>query len=105
MSKTRSKQGIEEKWGHHSNVSKTIVKQGIEGILGYCDNGPITIGESDFEGGMTTYGQKCKTAEIYNRKSEGGFAQQRSMMIVAPHHPKANVIVVLIYQCYQQILR
>ena len=36
MSKTGLKQGIEEKWGDHSNVSKTIVKQGIEGSLGYC---------------------------------------------------------------------
>ena len=38
---TRSKQGIEEKWGYRSNVSKTIVKQGIEGCLGYCANGII----------------------------------------------------------------
>ena len=29
MSKTRLKQGIEEKWEDHSNVSKTIAKQGI----------------------------------------------------------------------------
>ena len=41
MSKTRSKQGIEEKWGDRSNVFKTIMKQGIEGSLGYCANGPI----------------------------------------------------------------
>ena len=34
MSKTRPKQGIEEKWGDCSNVSKTIVKQGIEGSFG-----------------------------------------------------------------------
>ena len=48
MSKTRSKQDIEEKWGESSNVSKTIAKQGIEGSLGYCDNGSITIGKSYF---------------------------------------------------------
>ena len=55
MSKTRSKQGVEEKWGNRSNVSKTILKQGIEGSLGYCANGPMNIGKSDVEGGMTTY--------------------------------------------------
>ena len=43
ISKTRSKQGSEEKWGNHSNVSKTILKQGIEGGLGYCANGPIGV--------------------------------------------------------------
>ena len=26
MSKTRAKQGIDDKWGDHSNVSNTIVK-------------------------------------------------------------------------------
>ena len=41
MSKTRSKQDIEEKWGDRSNVSKTIVEQGLEGCLGYCAKGPI----------------------------------------------------------------
>ena len=41
MSKTRSKQCSEEKWGNHSNVSKTILKQIIEGSLGYCANGTI----------------------------------------------------------------
>ena len=51
---------------------KTIVKQVIEGSLGYCANGPMTIGKSDFEGGMTIYAQKWKTAEIYKRKSAGG---------------------------------
>ena len=64
MSNTRLKQGIEEKWEDFSNVSKTIVKQGIEGNLGYCTNGPMVIGKSDFEGGMATYAQKWKTAEI-----------------------------------------
>ena len=43
MSKTRSKQGIEDKWGDQSNVSKTIVKQGIEGSFVYCANGPIGV--------------------------------------------------------------
>ena len=49
MSKTRSKQGIEEKWGDRSNVFKTIVKQDTEGSLGHCANVPMTIGKSDFE--------------------------------------------------------
>ena len=44
MSKTRSKQGSEEKWGDFSNMSKKIEKQGIEGSLGYCANG--TMGNS-----------------------------------------------------------
>ena len=43
MSKTRPKQGIEQKWRDRSNVSKTIVKQGIEGSLVYCANGPIGV--------------------------------------------------------------
>ena len=38
MSKTRPKQGSEEKWVDCSNVSKKIEKQGIEGSLGYCTN-------------------------------------------------------------------
>ena len=33
MSKTRSKQGIDEIWGDRYNVYKTIVKRGIEGSL------------------------------------------------------------------------
>ena len=41
MSKTRLKQGSEEKLWDCSNVSKTIVKQGIEGSLGYCASGTI----------------------------------------------------------------
>ena len=44
ISKTRSKQGIEDKWGDCSNVSKAIVNQDIEGSLGYCANGLMTIG-------------------------------------------------------------
>ena len=43
MSKTRSKKGIEEKWGDLSNVSNKIAKQDIEGSLGYCANGPIVV--------------------------------------------------------------
>ena len=43
MSKTRSRQGSEEKWRDYSNVSKTIDKQGIEGSLEYCANGPIGV--------------------------------------------------------------
>ena len=58
--------------GDCSNVSKNIVKQGIEGGLGYFDNGPMIIGKSDFEGGITNYAQKWKTAEIYKLKSAGG---------------------------------
>ena len=72
MSKTRLKQGIEDKWGDQSNVFKTIVKQDTEGSLGHCANVPMTIGKSDFEWGMTTYVQKWKTSEIYKRKSSGG---------------------------------
>ena len=41
MSKTRLKQGSEEKWGNFSNVSQTIPKQIIEEILGYCANGTM----------------------------------------------------------------
>ena len=72
MSKTRSKQGIQEKWVDRSNVSKTIVNQGTEGSLVYCANGPMNIWKSDFERGMNTYAQKWKTAEIYKRNSAGG---------------------------------
>ena len=49
MSKTSSKQGIEEKRGYSSNVSNNIVNQGLEGGLGYCANVPMTIGKSNFE--------------------------------------------------------
>ena len=71
MSKTRPKQGIEEKGGGCYNVSNTIVKQGLEGGLGYCANVPMIIGKSDFEGGMYTCAQKWKTADIYKRKPAG----------------------------------
>ena len=71
MSKTRPKQGIEEKGGDRSNVSKTIVKQSIEGGFRYCANGPMTIGKSYFEGGMATCAQKWNTAEICKRKLAG----------------------------------
>ena len=73
MSKTRLKQGIEEKRGDRSNVPNTIVKQGIGGSLEYCANGTMTIWKTDFEVGMTTYAQKWNTDEIYKRKSAGGF--------------------------------
>ena len=43
MSKDRSKQVINDKWGDRSNVSKTIAKQGTGGSLGYCANGPIGV--------------------------------------------------------------
>ena len=45
MSKTRPKQGIEEKGGDRSNMSKAIVKKGLEGGLGYFANVPMTIGK------------------------------------------------------------
>ena len=45
MSKTRLKQGIEEKGGDQYNVSKAIGKQGLEVGLGYCANVPMTIGK------------------------------------------------------------
>ena len=43
MSKTRSKQGSENKRRDCSNVSKTIKKQGVEGSLEYCANGSIGV--------------------------------------------------------------
>ena len=36
---------------------------------------------------------------------QGGCTQKRIIMIVAPHHPKANVGVVFIHQYYQQIIK
>ena len=72
MSKTRPQQGTEEKWDDRFNVSNKIVKQVTEGSLGYCANGPMNIGKSYFEGWMTNYAHKCKTAEICKRKSVGG---------------------------------
>ena len=77
MPKTRAKQGIDDKWGGRSNVSNIIVKQDIAGSLGYCVNGPITIGKPYFEGGMTTYAKKWKTAEIHKRKSAGVFHAEK----------------------------
>ena len=77
MSKTRSKQGIEEKWGDRSNVFKTIVKQDTEVNLEHCANGPMPIGKSDFEKGMATYAQKWKTDEIYKRKSAEGLQAEK----------------------------
>ena len=77
MSKTRSKQCIEEKWGDCSNVYKTILKQGIERSLVYCANGPMKIGKSEFEGGMDTYAQKWNIAEICKRKSAGGLHAEK----------------------------
>ena len=68
MSKTRSKQGIEEKGECCSNVSKTILKQVLEGGLGYCAIFPMTIEKSDFEGGVATCTQKWKTSDICKRK-------------------------------------
>ena len=43
MYKTRSKQGIDDKYGDCSNVSKTIVKQSTDVSLGHFANGPMTI--------------------------------------------------------------
>ena len=51
MSKTRSKQDIEGKWGYHSNVFKTIKKKNTEGSLVHCANGPMTIGKSNLKEG------------------------------------------------------
>ena len=36
---------------------------------------------------------------------QGGFKQKNKNMVVAPHHPKANIGVVLIHRYYQQIIR
>ena len=65
----------------------------------------MTIGKSNLERGMTNYAQKWKIAEIYKRKSAGGLQGENKNVIVAPHHPKANVGVVLIHKHYQQIIR
>ena len=77
MSKTRSKQDIEENWGDRSNEFKTIDKEETERILGHGANGQMTIGKSNFEKGMTNYAQKWKRAEIYKRKSAGGVANRK----------------------------
>ena len=54
----------------------------------------MTIGKSSSKKGMTTYAQKWKTAEIYKRKSEGGFQEKKKNAIMAPQNPKANIGVV-----------
>ena len=88
MFKTRSKQGIEEKGGGHSNVSKNIVKQGLEGGLGYFSNVPMAIGNSEFEGGVDTCVHKWKTDDIYNRKPSGRLhAEKKQQDCGAPPHP------------------
>ena len=87
MFKTSLKHGIEEIWGDRSNVSTTIMKQVIEVSLGYCANGRMTIGNSDFEGEMTTSAQKWNTAEIYKRKSAGGsYTEKKHQDCGAPPH-------------------
>ena len=43
MSKTRSKQDIEGKWGDFSNVFKTIENQDTERTLEHGANGQMTI--------------------------------------------------------------
>ena len=85
-------------------MSKTIAKQGIEGSLGYCANGPMTIMKSDFEGGMATYAKNGSQLVSAGASQQGGCTQKISIMIVAPHHLKVNVGVVLIRQYYQHII-
>ena len=65
----------------------------------------MTIGKSSFITGLTTYAQKWKRAEIYKLKSAEGLQAKNKNMIVAPHHPRVNIGVVLIHQYYQQIIR
>ena len=84
---------------------KTIETQATERSLGHGANGQMNIGKSNFEKGMTNYAQKWKRAEIYKRSLAGGLQAEKKNMIVAPHHPKANIGVVLIHQYYQQIIR
>ena len=43
---------------------------------------------------MTTYAQKWKGAEIYNRKSAGGLQAKKKNVIVAPQQTKVNIGVV-----------
>ena len=51
---------------------------------------------------MHKNGRQLKyTSEI----QQGGCMQKRIISDVAPHHPKADVGVVLINQYYQQIIR
>ena len=64
MSKTRLKQGIEEKGGDCYNVPKTNFKQGLEVGLEYFANVTMTIGKSDFDIGVATCAQKWKTDDI-----------------------------------------
>ena len=59
------------KGGVYPIFSNTILKQCLEGCLGYCVNVPMHIGNSEFEVGVATCAQKCKTADIYKRKSAG----------------------------------
>ena len=94
MSKTSLEKDIEVKWGDCSNVFKNIEKQYTERTLGHGANGQITIEKSSFKKDMTTYAKKWKRAEIYKRKSAGGLQAKKKNMIVAPHHPKANIVVV-----------
>ena len=43
---------------------------------------------------MTTYAKRRKRAETYKRKSAGGLQEKKKNMIMAPHQPKANIIMI-----------
>ena len=73
---------------------KNIENQYTERTLVHAANGERNIGKSGLKKGMTTYAQKWKRAEIYKRKSAGGLKAKKKNMIVAHHHPKANIVVV-----------
>ena len=76
MSKTRSKQYIEEKWGDCSNVFKNIENQDTERTLGHGANGKMTIGKSSLKKGMPTYAKNGKELKHTSASQQGGCKQK-----------------------------
>ena len=105
MSKTRSKQGIEDKWGVTTMCLRPLWGKVLMEVWDIAPMGQWILGSQILKEGWLRMHKNGRHMKYKSAIQQGGYTQKKSIRIVAPHHPKVNVGVVLIHQYCQQIIR
>ena len=106
MSKTRSKQGIEEK--EEGIVPMCLRPLGSKALREVWDIAPMRqwpLASHNLKEGWLPVHRNGRQPIYESAIQKGGCTQKRSRSIVAPHQTQVNEGVVLINQYYQQIIR
>ena len=105
MSKIRPKQDIEGKWRNRSNVFKKLKIKTLKELWYMAPMGKWLLENQVLKMGWLHMQKNGEELKHRTTSQQWGCKQRIKNMIMAPHHPKANIGVVLIHQYYQQIIR